>query len=419
MRILSRLFLVGFLLLLALPAQAEEFYVELGRENSEAEVQDAFAVLKTKNKALEEYDVFPNAILMPDGGFTYRVQAGPMLDKAEANTLCKKLSRKKISCFVIEGFDPKRAPTFVKTVAATGDDNISPLPWAIASSPESAPEAAASDEISGGSFFDGIGSIFSSDTPEDAPITIQEDAPAPVASREAKVDVAEAIPVALSTDTQSTDSVTIGEAVPIATSDEIAPLTSRTANQEGWLNVQPFLDEGRVQKFWRELKSFSGKDTRNLEMNVVRPVVSHDIPKVIMSLGTFASEQEAMQFCRKSITPASRYLECSFSSTPLEKNGYNTVTAQNDADSISQPENSLYWVEVLSAKNQDSALEKWEEIRTEHDDLLMNLRSQITTSFATPGNYVVRIGPINSRAQAVALCNSLKERKLGCNMVSL
>ncbi len=412
MRHVFFLFFAAFLLFSALPAQAEEFYVELGREKTEADVQQTYAALQAKNKALQEYDVFPNAILMPDGSFTYRVQAGPMLDKAEANKLCSKLSKRKVSCFVIEGFDPKRAPTFVKTVAATGGDNSNALPWRIA--PNKEPEEASKSEDSGSSFF---GSIFSSsDEPakqEEEPVVITEEIKAPAAPREAKVDVAEAIPVALSTDTQPTESVTIGEAAPIAESDDITPLTTATTNQPGWLNVQPFLDEGRAQKFWTILRGSAPKETRNLTMSVVRPIVSHDLPKVVLSLGTFASETDAMDFCRQNVSPASRYLECRFSLTPPESQAGEVV------DNVDMPEHSLYWVEVLNEKSQNIALEKWEDIRTQHDDLLSDLRSQITTSFSQPGNYVVRIGPINSHTQAVSLCSTLKARKLSCSLVSL
>jgi hypothetical protein len=150
-------------------------------------------------------------------------------------------------------------------------------------------------------------------------------------------------------------------------------------------------------------------------MNIVRPIVSHDLPKVILSIGTFASETDALDFCRQYVAPASRYLECRFSLTPPESQAGEVVEKEDAA----MPEHSLYWVEVLNERSQNTALEKWEDIRTQHDDVLSDLRSQITTSFSQPGHYVVRIGPINSRSQAVSLCNTLKARKLNCSLVSL
>ena len=94
------------------PAVAEEFYVELGRTGSESDAKAMWDEIKAQHAFLDEYDVFPNQILQSDGSFTYRVQAGPMVDKREAQKVCNRLFRRKVSCFVIEGFDPKNTQTF-------------------------------------------------------------------------------------------------------------------------------------------------------------------------------------------------------------------------------------------------------------------------------------------------------------------
>lgn len=407
MRIL--LFLFVFLGLLPLAsAHAEEYYVELGRAASEEEAQTMFADLQAKNKALADYDVFPNAILQEDGGFLYRVQAGPMLDKEEARRVCGRLMRKKVNCFIIEGFDPQKPKSFAKPAKLTSND-FQP-PWVQRSAP--APEPVVEEKSSGG-FFDSITSIFDSGPSEEK----KEEAPAPVISKspakEAKVDVAEAIPVALSSDQQSQDSVAIGAPVEIA--ENSAP-AERAAVTPGWLNVQPFIDEDRAERFWSGVQKRAGSKAGGLSMRVVRPVVS-DVPKVIANIGRFLSETEAVQFCRDYVVTASRYLECQFSTAPTE--GESAVSVSNPASVEGEEENSLYWVEVLNAKSQDAALEQWEKIRTDNDDLLADVRSQITTSLSKPGVYVVRVGPLNARSKAISLCNSLKSRKLACKLVSL
>lgn len=413
---LNRALIFSLLVMLsAHQARAEAFFIELGRAQTEAEAQGVFSDLKSKNDALADYDVFPNAILMPDGSFTYRVQAGPMLDKAEANKVCNRLSKRKVSCFVIEGFDPERPKSFATTVPASNIPMAAPapLPWLKPDEQEKVVISEEAAESSGSWFSD----IFSSDEANEQKEEKEpEEAAKPDEPREAQVDVAEAIPVALSDDDRgSADAIMVGTPATIASSAETAP-KEKAVNQPGWLNVQPFLDKERAERFWSELRKKAPSQARRLDMKVLYPVVSNDVPKVILNLGRFESEAEASDFCREHIMPASRYLECIFSAIAPGDDYSTTYTAPVN---LEEPESSLYWVEVLNARNQDVALEQWEKIRTDHDDVLANLRSQITTSFSDPGHYVVRIGPITSRRQADGLCNTLKSRKLSCKLLSL
>lgn len=364
-------------------AWAEDYYVELGRAASEAEANAMWADIQPKHKTLAKYSLYPNQILQQDGSTTYRVQAGPMKTKEEAQRVCNRLFRRDVSCFVIEGFDPTKAKSF----DAAKDDG-KPL--------------ALSDFLP-----------WKSSTPviAEAPHVAEVPAPAEVKnSKAAKVDVAEAIPVPVSEDSNQ---VTVGEpvaitAVPDAPTIQISDTPSVNPTT-GWLSVQPFLDAKTANQFWADVKRKS-PDARKYTTQVIHPVVSHDIPKVILAVGTFESELAAMKFCKESIA-ASSYLECSFSETPPQGD---EAKAGEAAD-----EYGMYWVQVLSEKTQDAALEKWEKIRTDNDEILSDVRSQITTSMSKPGVYVVRIGPLKSKSKASQLCDQLKAHKVACSITSL
>lgn len=392
-------FLVLIASLASVPARAEEFYVELGRAASEEEAKGIWEGLqKQYPKILGRYNVFPNKILQADGSFTYRVQAGPMKDKRESERACRRLFRFQVSCFVIEGFDPNNAKTFEATAAQPPVVSAWDfLPWNQTVKPVAPPPVI----------------IDAAPVP---PAEAEKKPAAPAKLAEANVDVAEAIPVPVSENNE----VTVSEPVQIMVAeDAAADPASAPKETPGWLSIQPFLDDERAQAFWKGLKKSS---VRGLSQRIIHPLVSHDIPKVILAVGEFESEAKAMQFCKDHVA-GSNYLECQFSSQPPQ--AQEGSESQNLFDRVfgsSAPageEYSLYWAEVLSEKTQEKALEKWERIRTDNDDLLVDVRSQITTSLSNPGAYVVRIGPLKTQGKANELCDALKKRKVGCKLVSL
>lgn len=416
------IFITSLLLFSPLQAMAEEFYVELGVVSSESEAQSRFSELQAENKILADYDVFPNAILQPDGSFAYRVQAGPMLDRKEANRTCNRLRKNKVSCFIIEGFDPQKPATFAaksKEETISGSD-FSP-PWLQNKSNDVVPTRevevtqAPQPDSGSGSLFGRIGSLFDSE-PEKNDTTPAEVVAAP-SNREAAVNVAEAIPVELSNKEDLQPLVQVGSAIEIADVNSSSSDNNSNSATQGWLTIQPFIDEDRAMRFWKHAQRYASERTSGLEMQVLYPVVSNDIPKVIASIGRFGSEAEANRFCTDVVVPSSRYLECHFSTSPPD-GSRNRDTAQV-IDKVIDDEHSLFWVELLSGKSQDAVLEQWERIRTDHDDLLMNVRSQITTSFSNPGTYLVRVGPLNAKSKADQLCGAMKARKLSCKVVGL
>lgn len=410
-------FLFFFLVIASLasaPARAEEFYVELGRATTETEAKSLWEGLqKQYPKILRRYGFFPNQILRPDGSFTYRVQAGPMKDKRESERVCRRLFRFQVSCFVIEGFDPNNAKTFdAKPAAADAPEPVVStwdfLPWNQSSKPVP-PAPAVKEEAK---------PAMAAPVEEKKEVVAEPRKPAKKLA-EAKVDVAEAIAVPVS---DFGNEVTVGDAPAIMVADSPA-LEAQAAVEpaavSGWLSIQPFLDEERAQSFWTGLKKSA---VRGLSQKIIHPLVSHDIPKVILAVGEFESEEKAMKFCRDYVD-RSDYLECQFSSQPPQAREEGESRGLLDrvfGSSAAEGESySLYWAEVLAEKSQDKALEKWERIRTDNDDLLVDVRSQITTSVAQPGVYVVRIGPLKTKEKAEELCGALGKRKVACKTVSL
>ncbi len=391
--------------LVSTSALAEEYYVELGRVNSEAEARDSWVTIRDANvKILAKYDVYPNQIIQPDGNFTYRVQAGPMASKPEAQRVCRRLFRRQVSCFLIEGFDPKNAQTFAaaaeKSPSKFGLEDF--LPWAQKSPAKEVPPAMiAAPEAE-------------KPVKKEEPVKLEDSSKA-----KAKVDVAEAIAVPV---TESNE-VTVGEATPVFSFDNIFSSSTTPAvaatDTPGWLSVQPFLNEESANAFVKNLKKRNLDEMKGVETKIIHPTVSHDIPKVILALGSFPSEQAALKFCRDYVA-SSRYLECMFSVQPPEGDEAGSAAARNSSShSPAADEYSLFWVDVLSENSQDKALERWERIRTDNDDLLSDVRSQITTSIAKAGTYTVRIGPLKMKSRATKLCNALKERKISCEVSSL
>lgn len=373
-------------ILCAAGAQAEEFYVELGRERSEQAAQSSFRAMQEAHPVLADYDVFPNQILQPDGSFSFRVQAGPMLSKSEAQGVCHKLSRKSTPCYVVEGFDPKHSGTFADKSQPLprmlSQKEFMVLPWLADGGQQAAVES-------------GV-----------AVASVGEAIQVPVTEEATQVSVGSPVAVA------EVPSIVINENV-IPSFRFPTPEPGVAGEPVGWVTVQPFLDEERAKSYWERTKKDLPQGYRSLEAKVIRPVVS-DIPKVVLALGTFTSESEAEQFCRAYV-PAATYLECNFVNRPPQ-----AVQEKMQEEAEQRADDAgLFWAELLSESSQDRALERWEEIRTRNDDVLYNVRSQISASLADPGVYVVKVGPLESRSKAEKLCETLRSRKVGCTLAGL
>lgn len=79
-----------------------------------------------------------------------------------------------------------------------------------------------------------------------------------------------------------------------------------------------------------------------------------------------------------------------------------------------------YRVQISSLRSQSAVQKSWAALRKRHSDLLGRLSLSIETATLSGGRgtyYRMQAGPFASRAQATAMCASLKKRKQSCIVV--
>ena len=79
-----------------------------------------------------------------------------------------------------------------------------------------------------------------------------------------------------------------------------------------------------------------------------------------------------------------------------------------------------YRVQLAASRSEPAVKSEWDRLRRRHIDLLGDLRLQVTRIDlgATKGVfYRLRVGPLSTETAAKALCERLKQRKLGCLVV--
>lgn len=85
-----------------------------------------------------------------------------------------------------------------------------------------------------------------------------------------------------------------------------------------------------------------------------------------------------------------------------------------------KPSSGTYRVQMSSLRSQSAVQKSWASLRKRHGDLLgrLSLSIESTTLSGGRGTYHrMQAGPLSSRAQANALCASLKKRKQSCIVV--
>ena len=79
-----------------------------------------------------------------------------------------------------------------------------------------------------------------------------------------------------------------------------------------------------------------------------------------------------------------------------------------------------YRVQISSLRSEAALKRSWALLRTKHKDLLGALPLIVERTILGGGRgtyYRMQLGPLTSRGKASALCNKLKQRKLGCLVV--
>ncbi len=391
-----------------------DFYVELGKDTTKEEAISEWKSLVSKHKSLlSKLQYYPKSVMQGGVAVSTRIQAGPINNKAKAQKICSKLFTDNIPCFVIEGID-NAPPTQVMNLS-DHPDKPAGLPWLTASSDDIQPP-----------------------TPVKEASALPWLNQTPPANRQGQVQVAEAIRVPLTDNfnPEGNGKVTV-KALP-----DIKPTFRKQLSEEkpaagaasgaGWLTVDTFPNEDVATSFWEEVHSSLPKKTSSLHVRVLKPLMVEKQAKASLSIGPFASNNEALAFC-DTIQAKDRGLNCSYqgnagdtqlaqlvgSSGNRRSGEVRKQFAQNAFSNIAPAAgpSKQYWVQVLSASNQMDALHQWDSMKTSNADLLKGMRSSVSPSATDKNEFVVRVGPIVNNDDAVKFCTKLQGRGIACRVL--
>jgi hypothetical protein len=347
----------------------------------------------------------------------------------------------------------------------SGDDDDKPKE--VERKPEPAPTKNSKDKDEG-SMWSWVPSISGDDEqekerPQDVVVQATESAPVSIESRDiegssdGQVQVAEAIRVPLSQnenkfrdDVAPARTVMLGSASaprneaglpaaqllssnPVVTTPEVQKMRSGSNDGSGWLNISAFTDEGQAGAIWQRVRSKAPAETAGLRVRILRPLVTNKFAETSLNVGPFATNEDAMNFCSKSVKAVDSGLNCRFNHgeglftaapTPapsayearremLSNSGGSASTMKMRHAPATQ-----YWAEVLSSSNQMDILNAWEDLRTAHSDLFANKRSNVSRGGKNGSGYVVRVGPLASNQEASSLCSDLQSRDVSCTIVT-
>lgn len=406
------------------PSYADDsFYMELGDDAGEEAAQQQWQTLQRQYKPLlGKYRYFPKTVGQSSGRAVVRIQAGPVESKERAQTICKQLFKRNISCFVMEGLSS--APP--SALANLSDESMNrplkavQLPWTergeISPPPpikEVLPPVAAPQKTK-------------SEEDEEAD---SDSAP----SRDAEVHVAEAIRVPLTQEVaqQQNTHVIVTTLPEIKVPHHQTPQAPSKYSDEsedsgpGWLVVEFFPNDEIATAFWWEVRRTVTAQYKQLKTHTLPAETSSATDKVSMSLGTFTSSSEAYQFCRKSVQAEARGLTCHFSNVePGTQQAQSPPRAEPEPLLAKKPaveaqavNSRRYWIEVASASSQADALEAWNAIRSQHDDIVHGFRNNISVSTQGGEGFVVRLGPIEDHEEALHACAELQNRGVDCRVM--
>jgi hypothetical protein len=403
----------------AAPAFADNaFYIELGKDTDQKNVQKDWQYLASKYKPqLKGLQLFPKSIIQAGAPVGVRIQAGPIDSKTRAQQICSKLFAKHVSCFVIEGVDGK-PPTEVMNLSERAEQKpveVVQLPWAnnaevAPEQPVESPEDHVLRDSNGHSVVSWLDKDTSGDTQTVPPEQHVTETPLPPQGK-AEVEVSQAIRVPLTQNESQQHTPRLAmkpliERKPFQIQQVArAPLDAPAATSAGWITVGSFPNDEVAMSFWEEVRSAARTSAANLHARVIQPMMlSQSNAKTMLGIGPFAGNDAAAAFCRDNIQADERGLSCDYSNTPAP-------------DRRTAPENNApqYWIELPAAGSQEEAISQWQQIQDDNKDILGGKRGTVS---ANPESTSVRIGPFNANRDAAALCARLQEREIGCEVLS-
>jgi len=418
---------IGCLALIAVSSPsfaAGSYYVELGQDASaEATAKQWNALVQTHKALLSGLHFFPKTVMESGSEATTRIQAGPIDTKDKAQKICTRMFKENVSCFVIEGLGDAPPPTKIMNMASESlahPVKVLQLPWLPGS--EVAPPAPVAEVPAA--------------APAVEPKDLQEIKPlteAPVEEKKAQVHVAEAIRVPLTQedDQQKNAKVVVDElpAIQPTFSDSHGGDTKYADESAdsgpGWLVVESFPAEEIATSFWEEVRHGAPKEVKKLRIRIVRPLSATGHAKASLNIGPFASSSEAYDFCRKSVQASARGLTCRFLAgdpgkdepeAPRHRLPEKPVSVDKSVDAAASTARK-YWIQVASAASQGDALQEWENVKSENDDIVHGLRNSVSVSAQDKNTYVVRLGPMDDHDEAIHACAQLQGRGVDCEVV--
>lgn len=443
----------------ASPAFADDgFYLEIGKKGSEEEVAAQWKEISSKyKKLLGSLTFYPKTITDDSGNVSHVIQVGMLEKKQTAQKICAQLFAKKVSCFVIEGIENSPPSSIVGFSRMTTQLELAKPATPTTSEITSTPQV--------------LGQISSpADTTEEVKLTpATEDKPEAKKeilvqqAGEAKVDVAQAIPVPLSEDKTAEEQPTVipsvsfnenssGKIVPVAPphvpkSGTVAmkdlPAVEFSSGSAGWLSVSAFTNETEANKLWNEVRSKSPDETAGLRGKIQKSLARASANPVQLIIGPFPDSSDANNFCSNNIISVRSSLKCSFegselfspdnvAETPVKYEHTNAYeerrkslrkTANKSIDQLSvtvheDGESSKFWAQVVIADSKNEAKKRLDDIKSANKDILEGVSANVLNSGSRHGKYNARLGPLATEQAANELCDILQQRSIDCLTVA-
>lgn len=462
-------------------SDSREFFVEIGEDVAKENVEKEWQSLRSKYKAqLGKLKLYPKDVIKDGELVATRMQAGPIPLKTAAQKICNKLFAADVPCFVIEGVanlpptarvnlndratklsnaegTPWQAkPTEVGAAPPVKEESFFTLPWLTDDSDKQAdaqplePKATESAPVVKAERKRPQENVEQlAEAKQDSPKKRDESKAeaAKTDKRQASVQVAEAIRVPLSDDRRlpSSGGISISslpDLMPSAGGDNEDIEKGSKETGAGRLLVSSFLNEEVAISLWDEVRSANPKRSKSLDFIVEPTKASKGQTQAMLSVGPFAHSEEAFEFCREGLQAKDRGLTCRFQPNDSGIANNKTLTldstrsesynarrgaqpssrrrpTQNPPSELSPaagPSNQ-YWVQVVSAKSQMEALKRWEVVKTENQELIGGLRSNVSAATNDNTLFVVRVGPIANNDEAIRVCSQLQRRNVECRVL--
>jgi hypothetical protein len=268
----------------------------------------------------------------------------------------------------------------------------------------------------------------------------------PIEVPKTKVEVAEAIPVALSSGEETYVIPAAGaiETKPLLPPSTMGEIAGGASLKSGWLDVESFPDETSANLLWQRIRATQPSMAAGLRVRTERPVPGPGEQHITLNIGPFPSGGDASNFCHKAVLTLIKNLRCRYQ----ELEPTDTLEAQITEPALLQPVTESYqhageyaarraalraerrapignpsratgkgyWLQLAGGASQIDALSSWKTLQANNSDLLGGLRSSVAPAPDGETGYVVRGGPMETDGEAGDLCATLKERGIDCQV---